>query len=525
MVETLFTHPRILVPGGSAEAVLVRDGDIVAVGARTELREAFAGAPEVPLPGAAVVAGFHDAHVHTGSVARDLASVELRGSASVAEAIERLGAHLRLRPGTGWVTGGYWDANEWPTGIPTRHELERLCPDRPIALASLDGHSVWMNTIGLRRAGIDASTPDPVGGVILRESDGREPAGVLRESACDAVRELAERELDPELPELLAQVQQRFLALGITQVTDLDERATRMGFERMRADGTLRLRVHKGVPQADLEQALAERWRTGSGDRWITQGPVKLFADGALGSHSAHMGSDFADDPGNAGIEVLPAGELDELVRRANAAGIAVATHAIGDRANRQVLDAYERHADLTRSAGLRNRIEHAQHIDPVDLPRFAELGVVASLQPTHCTTDFALAGRRIGGRRLANYAWRALLDLGARVAFGSDTPIEPANPMYGVHAAVTRKNREGEPTGGFEPGQRVSVGEALSLYSAGAAYAAGIERRVGRIAEGQYADFVALDTDPYTAEPDRLWEIGVAATIVDGEIVYHADD
>jgi predicted amidohydrolase YtcJ len=248
---------------------------------------------------------------------------------------------------------------------------------------------------------------------------------------------------------------------------------------------------------------------------------VKLFSDGALGSHSAHMLSDFADEPGNHGVEVLAVEELVALVARANSAGIAVATHAIGDRANRNVLDAYARTVDITRREGLRNRIEHAQHIARSDLARFAELDVIASLQPTHCTTDFRLAARRIGNRDLAHYAWRSLLDLGAHVAFGSDAPIEPADPLYGVHAAVTRQNREGEPDGGFEPHERVSVTEALDLYSAGAAYAAGLDSVTGRIAAGQYADFVALDADPHAIEPAALATMSVVATIVDGEIAY----
>jgi predicted amidohydrolase YtcJ len=519
---TLYTHPRILSPGATgADAILADHGTIIAMGPRNALREMASGVSEIALPGAAVVAGFHDAHIHAGSVARDLASVDLRAARSLDAALDTLRSHLLNRPGSEWVTGGYWDANHWPSGLPNRHELDEVCADRPIALASVDGHSVWVNSLGLRLAGIDAASPDPVGGLILRGADGREPTGILRESACDAVRELSERDLDPSLPELLEQAQERLLAMGLTHITDFDEDVTRLSFERLRAEGRLKLRVHKGIPQVDLDRAIAEGWRTGRGDRWITTGPVKLFSDGALGSHSAHMLSDFADDPGNQGVEVLPVEELVALVTRANSAGIAVATHAIGDRANRNVLDAYAAAVAITRRAGLRNRVEHAQHIGRGDVARFAALGVIASLQPTHCTTDFRLAGRRIGERDLANYAWRSLLDAGAHVAFGSDAPIEPANPMYGVHAAVTRQNRDGEPDRGFEPHERVGVGEALSLFSAGSAYAAGLESVTGRIAEGQYADFVALDADPTTTDPADLATISVAATIVDGEIVY----
>lgn len=522
MVVTLFTHPRILgaTPG---DAILVTDGTIRAVGPRAQLRELAPGASEVALPGAAVTAGFHDAHIHAGSVARSLAMLDLRRAETLDAALTQLRAYIEAHPGGGWIIGGRYDSNRWDTGTPTRHDLDRVCADRPIALASLDGHSAWLNTAGLRAAGIDRTTPEPAGGDIAREADGKEPAGVIRESIADVVRELSERDMDTELPGLLLRTQDLLLAQGVTHVTDLDEDATRAAFERLHADGTLRVRVHKGIPMGDLDAAIDAGRRTGDGDRWLTVGPVKLFSDGALGSHSAHMGDDFADDPGNRGIEVLPVEELAALVGRANSSGIAVATHAIGDRANRLVLDAYAAHVALTRAHGLRNRIEHAQHIDPADLARFVDLGVIASLQPTHCTTDYALADRRIGGRPLANYAWRSLLDLGAAVAFGSDAPIEPERPMYGIHAAVTRQDRTGRPDGGFEPHERVSVAEALHAYSAGAAYAAGLDDRVGRIAPGQYADIVALASDPTTVDPSELANIAVAATIVDGNVAYDA--
>lgn len=522
MVQTLFTHPRILSVGApTATGMVVEDGTITAVGEYRELRQEFSPKREVALPGHAVVAGFHDAHIHSGSVARDLASIDLRAAASLEDALEMIRSHLAAQPGEHWVTGGYWDANVWASGVPTRHDLDSVCADRPVALASLDGHSVWVNSLGLRLAEISETTPDPEGGLILRESDGRTPAGVLRESACDRVRELSERDLDPQLEDLLAAAQQRFLSMGLTHLTDFDEEATRLAFAAMHSAGTLKLRVHKGIPMSELDRAVAEGWRTGAGDRMMTTGPVKLFSDGAMGSHSAHMGHDFADDPGNHGVEVIPTDELARLVELANAHGIAVATHAIGDEANHSVLNAYARHAGLTGERGLRNRIEHSQHVRREDLQRFVDLGVVASLQPTHCTTDFRLASRRIGDRDLANYAWRSLLDLGAHVAFGSDAPIEPANPLYGVHAAATRQNRSGEPAGGFEPHERVSVVEALDLYSAGAAYAANIDDRVGRLAAGQYADFVVLDADPTEIDPEQIWQINVDATIVDGDVVF----
>lgn len=525
MVKRLLTHPRILADTGrpldGVDAILVDDGRIAALGSRYDLRAAHPGIPELALPGAVLVPGFHDAHIHTGNLARSLSSFDLREADTLDAALDVLRAHLDAHPGDGWVTGGRWDSNRWPTGVPTRHDLDAVCATRPLALPSLDGHSIWLNTRALELAGIDRATPDPFGGDIARESDGETPAGVLRETAVDPVRELSEREQDAALPELLLRAQAHLHALGLTRLTDLDEQPTREAFEALRADDRLRIRVHKGTPMPDLERAIAEGRRTGAGDRWITEGPVKLFSDGALGSHSAHMHTDFADDPGNRGIEVMTVEQIADYVERANAAGLAVATHAIGDEANRRVLDAYERNVALTREHGLRNRIEHAQHLAHEDLRRFAPLGVVASLQPLHCTTDFELAGRRIGERRLANYAWRSFLDAGAILAFGSDAPIEPADVLAGIRAAVTRQRADGTPDGGFEPEERVTAGEALAAYTSGAALAAGLEHRAGRIAVGCDADFVALGADPTVADPETIAAIAVAGTIVDGEVVF----
>ncbi|MDA3146667.1 amidohydrolase family protein [Leucobacter sp. UCMA 4100] len=545
--QKILTHPNIIgavaeegASSGAVDALLVEGGDICAVGDLASLRERYPDAELVRLPGHAIVAGFHDAHIHTGGYARALATVNLRGAESLDAALQRLREFIAASdsPGTSdhpsgsdggdetplWITGGYWDANAWATGLPSRHDLDAVVADRPVALSSLDGHSLWVNSLGLALAGIGALTDDVPGGIIVREGDGREPAGLLRERACDPVLACFSEQSVELLPGLLAVAQERLLAMGVTHITDFDEDATRLAFEALHERGQLKLRVHKGIPAGDLDRAIAEGWRTGAGDRFITTGPVKLFSDGALGSHSAHMLEDFADAPGNHGVEVIDTEALTALVEQANAAGIAVATHAIGDAANRSVLNAYERTAQLTREHGLRNRVEHAQHIAQRDLPRFAELGVIASVQPTHCTTDFALAGRRLGDREVLNYAWRSLLDSGARVAFGSDAPIEPAEPLFGVHAAVTRQDRQGRPEGGFEPHERVSVEEALALFSEGPAYAAGLEGRVGRIAVGQYADLVALSADPRECEPAEIAGLSVVATFVDGNCVYEAE-
>lgn len=519
MVTTLYRHPAIHLLDGrrsTAGAMLVTDGLIAAIGGADEVADRAPAGTEVrDLPGAVVIAGFHDAHIHTTSLARSLDALDLRDAGSLHDALARIQRFLVDDHGTGWVDGGRWDANRWTDGVPTRQQLDRLAPTRPLCLSSIDGHSVWVNGEALRRAGIDASSPDPAGGRIERDRDG-EPTGILRETAADAVIDRAERETPVDLAAILDRAQTLLLSEGVTHVTDLDGEDARDAFLQLKTQGRLRIRVHKGTPAHALESAIAEGRRTGLGDDWFTNGPVKLFSDGALGSHTAHMGADFTGQPGNHGVEVLDLDELARLVELAVGGGIAVATHAIGDRANRTVLDAYERSHDAAVAAGLRLRVEHAQHLEPRDIARFARLGVIASQQPTHWASDIPLVSSLLGGRELASYAWAALRDAGAVVAFGSDAPVEPSAPLLGVRAAVLR----GTPAspGGAERGLRpLGVEEALAAYTAGPAYAAGLDHRVGRLRVGMLADFVALDRDPFSVEPSELGDLRPVATVVDG--------
>lgn len=525
MVCTLFRHPTIHTLTGrrpGANAIAVSEGVIQAVGDFAELAEqAPRGFRTVELPGGALVPGFHDAHIHSGGYARELDALDMRGAGSLDEALARLRAYANAHPGTGWIFGGRWDSNAWTVPVqPTRHDLDRICPDRPVALPSVDGHTTWANTLALRAVNLTRDSPDPIGGEIVREADGH-PTGILRESARDSLKDLMGSPLSGDLGALLRRAQEKLLSVGLTSITDIDGEEVRDAYLEMRAAGELRLRVHKAIPLSFLDQAIEAGRFTGQGDDWVTTGPVKIFSDGALGSHTAHMNQDFAGEPGNHGIEIVPFAELRETVRRATEARIAVATHAIGDRANQLILDVYEEFAELTAARGLRHRVEHAQHMRPEDVLRFARLGVIPSSQPTHCTSDIPLSNSLLSGRDLANYPWRQLADAGAVLAFGSDAPVEEAEPMFGIHAAVTRQDPSGQPLGGWEPHQRVSVLEALEAYSAGSAYAAGQEQRLGRIAPGQLADFVALAEDPTTVAPAALRDLPVLTTVVGGEIRY----
>jgi len=519
-----------------AEALAVADGEVLAVGSATSVRDAARAATdgpveEVDLEEAVVLPGFYDAHIHTANLARELVSVDLRSARTLSEALALVADHAAtLTPGA-WLTGGRWNHNLWaPPVQPDRWALDSVTGSRPAALASVDGHTTWVNSRALALAGIDRSTPDPVGGEIARDRDG-EPTGILRETAAA----LLDPVLPPVegLPALLRRAQDHLLSLGLTSVHDLDGEDCREAYLRLKADGDLHIRVHKGIRVAALDQAIAEGRRTGAGDDWFRTGPVKLFSDGALGSRTCHMSHDFAGEAGNHGIAVTPFEDLRDQGLRANAAGLAAAGHAIGDRANELVLDAFAAALEQRPAGGasghrhpvgLRNRIEHAQHLRPEDVQRMARLGAVASMQPTHCTTDFDLADQLLGGRELASYAWRSMLNAGVPLAFGSDAPVEDANPFHALHAAMTRTRPDGTPAGGWQPEQRLSAAEALTAHTLGAAWAAGEDHRKGVLAPGRLADFVVVDTDPHLAPPEVVRDTTVLTTVVGGVVRWQHD-
>jgi len=517
MPVRIFRNARIYTGDPSqpvVSALAVQGERLIAVGDESSVRETITGPVDlVDLDGACVLPGLYDAHIHTASLARDLTSLDLRGAGSLPDALQRIADFVpRLTTGV-WLTGGRWDSNRWDVPVqPNRQALDSVCADRPADLASIDGHTHWVNTAALRAAGIDRSTPDPIGGEIVRDADG-EPTGILREAATGLLGGMAAASDPRDLADRLLDAQELLLSVGLTSVHDIDGEDCRAAYVKIREAGKLKIRVHKAIPATALELAIDEGRRTGDGDGWFRTGPVKLFSDGALGSHTCHMSDAFPD--GSHGMAVTPYEDLVRLVERANSAGIAVATHAIGDRAATLVLDAYQHAA----SGGLRNRFEHAQHLQWADIRRMARLGVVASMQPTHCTSDIDLVQELLGDRDIASYAWRSILDADVALAFGSDAPVEEPNPFYGIHAAVTRMRRDGTPAGGFQPEQRISVGEAISAFTLGSAYAAGEDQDKGSLTVGRLADFIAVDTDPYECRPSELPHTNVITSVVGGEV------
>lgn len=524
-----------------AEAVLVRDGRVVAVGSTRELRDRAGAGPveEVDLEGRVVLPGFVDAHLHAVSTASTIAEVDIRQVRSLRAAVETVAAHAATLPPGEWVTGGRWDSNTWDMGRggsyqPDRELLDEAVPDRPVALWSIDYHTLWLNGAALEAVGIHDDTPNPVGGEIVRDGTGR-ATGILREDAAT----LAERAMPALSLEQRAQnmliAQRKWLAEGLTGVHDIDGAASQEAWDALRADDGLLMRVVKHLRLDELEWARAVGWRTGdqvgrtrtasaglpepavawddpARDDWFVRGGLKLFSDGALGSQTSYMTDPFPPRPGedhlpNYGLPIAGEELLVEQITAALRAGISPAVHAIGDRANHHVLRAFSRTRAAAREAEarlgrpLRHRIEHAQFVRPEEVALFAQMGVVASMQPRHCISDLHLLESLKPDPRLAAYAWKDLLAAGAPVAFGSDGPVEPTDPFAAIYAAMTRADFGGDPTTTFEPSRRIPARDAIAAHTSGAAYAAGLERSMGTLEPGMAADLIAVDVDPLRAD------------------------
>lgn len=539
MSVTIYHHARAHTHGGPsarADALAVAGGRILVTGSTDHLAAAFPGARRIDLLGLPVFPGLIDAHLHFVSYGLSLLQVDLRETRSIVEAARHV-ARAAASPSPGaspagavssddWVRGRGWDKNLWAEGrFPTRYDLDPVTGGRPAALTSKDGHLLWVNSAALRRAGVSRQTADPPGGEIGRDGGG-EPDGLLKEEA----RLLVDRIIPALTPEMREQAvlaaSAEFHRLGLVGVHAFTGASAEgpeqlVALERLHARGELAVRTVATVPDRHLEAAAAVGMRTGLGDSMLRVGPVKIFADGTLGSQTASMLEPFDGQPGNIGIRVRTPDEIDRLVGQAVEHGLWTAIHAIGDRANRDVLDVFERHHEASRRAGVRHRIEHVQLLHPDDLPRFARLGVVASMQPIHSTADRDIADRYWGPRARWAYAWRALAATGAMLAFGSDAPVETPDPWRGLYAAVARR-REGE-TGGrsWYPEECLSLEQAMRAYTTGPAYASGTEAWQGTLEAGRVADFIVLDRDPYTGSPEDLLQLQVLATVVDGRVQY----
>jgi len=501
------------------------DGEILAIGDSEAMRTAFATAQRIDLAGKALLPGLIDSHGHLYGLALSLTQADLVGASSKSEVIDRLRQFAADLPPGDWLLGRGWDQNDWPdTTFPDHMDLDAVFPDRPVWLRRIDGHAAWGNSLAMAQADQDLTGNwQPPGGLVQRKPDGA-PTGIFVDSAM----ELVDRAVPPPSAALvdaaLDLATQNLVSLGLTGVHDpgIDRSVAELYLHKI-ASGSMPLRIYAMADGAGdtLDWLCANGPLADPSGRLIMRS-VKLYADGALGSRGAALSADYADEAGNRGLLFASNEALAGQMRHAMSCGLQVSVHAIGDRANRQVLDVFEQLLPEYPANPGRHRIEHAQILDPADIPRFAGLGIIAAMQPTHATSDMYWAGERLGPQRLAGaYAWKSLLESGAVLAFGSDFPVEEVNPMLGIHAAVTRQDAAGWPKGGWLPQQRLARVDAVRAFTLDAAFAAFMEQTVGSIEVGKRADFIVLNRDPMTVPAADFRGLQVLQTWVDGQRVF----
>ena len=502
-------------------AIYVEDGRIVEVGSAADLRGKYSGAQVVDVSGATVLPGLTDAHGHLYGLGLSLDTVNLVGVESIDEVVRRVRERASRAAANEWVLGRGWDQNRWPgKQFPTAAPLDAAIADHPVWLKRIDGHAGWANSAAMRAAGVTAATKDPEGGRILRDASGN-PTGVF----VDGAQELVEKSIPAPSYELrkarIRAAAQRIAENGLTEMHDAGADADTIRAVRELIDEKqFPIRIYTMVSDnaEQLRDWFAHGKLIGYGGH-LTVRSVKLYADGALGSRGALLLAPYSDDPTNTGLVVSTEAHMADVAKRARAAGFQVNTHAIGDRAVRNVIDAYEE-AGVTPAD--RFRIEHFQVVAPPDFARVAKDGIIASMQPTHATSDMYWAEDRVGPERIRGaYAWRTVLNSGARLALGSDFPVEFVNPFFGIYAAVTRQDQKGYPPGGWYPDQKLTLAEAVRGFTSDAAYAAFEEDSRGTIEPGKLADFTIVEGDFFNAPPAELWRTKVRYTVVGGEIVF----
>ncbi len=510
-----------------AEAIAIDDGSIVAVGAGADVRKlGDAKTRAVDLKGAFVVPGFIDNHVHFINGGLALAQVNLRDATSRGEFTKRIAQAAARTPKGQWITDGNWDHELWGGELPTRDWIDKDTANTPVFISRLDGHMALANSLVLKLAGIDEKTPDPAGGSIVRDQNGR-PTGILKDGAMNLVFNVIPPPSDRELATGLERAMEHAVARGVTQVHDMggieDWRVIEL-YRRTRASDKLRIRIYSFAPLADWQKAAEYKKRNGTGDAWLRWGGMKGFVDGSLGSTTAWFHKPYDDAPDTTGLMVTDTEKLRAAIVAANQADLHVAVHAIGDRANDWLLDAFERIEQAGRKKDWRFRIEHAQHLTPAAIKRFGPLGVVASMQPAHVIDDGRWAEKRIGAERIKGmYAFRSLIDSGAHLTFGSDWPVASLDPLIGIHAAVTRRTNDGANPNGWLPQEKITVAEALRSYTAENAWAGFQEGKVGVLKQGALADFAVLSKDLFAIPPAEIDQVKVVRTVVGGREVYVA--
>jgi predicted amidohydrolase YtcJ len=527
----LYLHGRIYTNDPQhpwAQAMAIRDGKIACIGAIAQVLTECAGGeahPEtVELHEKFVMPGFNDAHMHLGSAGEGMLSVRLYGAASIEELKRRVAASVATHKPGEWITGAGWDHTLWPEKqFPNKWELDDVAPKNPVLLTHVSGHVAVANSLALKIAELTNSSPNPSGGELEHNSAG-ELTGMLKEGPAMAL-------VRDRIPDPTAEQRRRGIVLvladlaknGVTSAQDNSAWEDFRTYKQLKDDGKLTVRITEWLHFADALNALQnQRGEGGTTDPWLKTGALKFVTDGALGSRTAAMLEPYSDDAKTTGILIMEPDKLKSLAIERDKAGFQLNFHAIGDRANRVALDVFEAVAKANGPRDRRDRIEHAQVVAPEDLPRFARLKVIASMQPSHQTTDMRWAESRIGPERIKGaYAWATLEKSGARLAFGTDYPVEVVSPFRGLYACVTRQLPNGTPAGGWQPQEKISLQDCIRGYTSGSAYAEFEEGKKGELKVGEYADFLILSNDLTKIQPSDYLKTEVLRTVVDGRTVY----
>ena len=526
-----FLHGRIYTNDPQnpwASAMAVREGKVFCIGPIDRIMLECGGGQEnaetIQLGGHFVMPGFNDAHMHLGSAGADMRSVRLNGVKSVEELQKRLQDAVAIHKENEWITGSGWDHTLWPDKkFPDKQQLDAVSPKNPVLLTHVSGHVAVANSLALKISGLTKDTPNPKGGEFERGPDG-ELTGMLKEDP--AIRLVEQNVPEPSAAERRHGIELVLADLaknGVTSAQDNSEWEDFLVYHDLKEEGKLTVRItewlHFNTPLGELQNMRSEG---GTSDPWLKTGALKMVTDGALGSRTAAMLAPYSDDPSTSGIEIMDPDKLRQMAIERDKAGFQLAFHAIGDRANRIALDAFEAVAKANGPRDRRDRIEHAQVVAPEDLPRFAQLKVIASMQPSHQTTDMRWAEQRVGPERIKGaYAWATLEKSGARLAFGTDYPVEPVNPMRGLYACVTRELPEGGPAGGWQPQEKISLDACIRAYTSGSAYAQFEEGKKGELKVGEYADFIVLSNDVTKIPLSDYVKTRVLRTVVGGRTVY----
>ncbi len=506
----------------TASAIVIDRDRIVAVGETNYLFNQYPRANGQDMGGRAIVPGLTDAHLHLKHYALALQKIDCEVDSKL-ECLRRVAERVqKSKPGE-WILGHGWSQNVWGAW-PTASELDAIAPNNPVYLTVKSLHAAWANTNALKLANITASSPDPHNGQIQRDAQSN-ATGILLETAMELVSRIIPEPSIAEIADAIEKAQSILWKMGLTGVHDFDRRDSFMALQHLHANKKLKLRVLKNMPVELLDEIEAIGLRGGFGDDMLRIGNIKVFMDGALGPHTAAMFQPYIGEDSNRGILNMDGEELFEHGRKAAQVGLGMTVHAIGDRANHEVLNAYEQLRNYEKEnhlPAMRHRIEHVQILHPDDAPRLAQLNVVASMQPIHATSDMLMADAFWGERSSLAYAIKTQLGFGAPLAFGSDAPVESPNPFLGLHAAVTRRRADGSPSvEGWYPEQKISMADAFAGYTLGTAYAAYMEDRLGRLAPNHLADLIVLDIDPFTCNPNELLTLESSATMVGGDWVY----